>query len=160
MGSSLPNPNANPENLRDSPQSANRGAPGADCPSTRDRVGRFRMGSSGNPAGRPRGSRNRNKLECAKWAAENTPHLLALLPQLAVNNPAILKFVLDRITPRDWRPASHFEYGLIGTLADIDAAVARAFSERCAGELDDSDLGEVLDNLAKARAALGGPSCN
>jgi hypothetical protein len=122
----------------------------------RDDSGRFRDGGSGNPEGRPRGSRNKAKLQFEGWIDSYLPGLLAVLPQLALSNPAVMKLILDRTTPKNWRPPVKFDFGTIGSAADVDHAVSRAFAEYGVGTLDGNDLHEVLDFLTKARAALGG----
>jgi hypothetical protein len=123
----------------------------------RDKRGRFPPGTSGNPNGRLRGSRNAVTETVEKWAADNLETLLSSLLPLAANHPAAMKMLLDRMTPPDWRRPPDFRFGPINSQADLDGARNRALTAHDMGELDRDGFCEILDRLARIKALLATP---
>lgn len=69
--------------------------------SSRTHRGNFEKGASGNPAGRPRGSRNQATLALDRQLAEAGPILVQkLIEQAAGGNMQAMRLCLDRIIPR------------------------------------------------------------
>ena len=116
----------------------------------RDPRGRFPPGSSGNPAGRPKGRRNRVNQIIEQWADEHLAQFLTILPSLAVNDSGLMKFVLDRMTPKEWRPAPDFVYGDLSNPSAINCTLRRAFAAHDAGDIDRDALEGIIDLLTKA----------
>jgi len=116
--------------------------------------GRFQRGRSGNPNGRPKGSRNRTTLACEALLEEEAGALTRKAIQLAKDGDTIaLRLCLDRIYPaRKDRPVK-FALPPINSprdAADIAVAVAKAVA---AGEItpnEASEFAKVIDTYVKA----------
>jgi hypothetical protein len=66
----------------------------------RDGAGRWRKGASGNPVGRPKGSRNRMTQLCADLlGAEGEVIMKRLVEQAAAGEPAALRLAVERLVP-------------------------------------------------------------
>ena len=116
--------------------------------------GRFEKGVSGNPAGRPAGSRNSATLACEALLEGQAEALTQKAVDMALAGDTVaLKICIDRIFPvRRDRPVS-FPLPPINSArdaADIAAAVAEAVA---AGQLTPSEaaeLGKVIEIYIKA----------
>jgi len=112
----------------------------------------FRKGESGNPKGRPRGSRNR-KTQLAELLLDGeAERLTRKAVELALDgDPYALKLCLDRlIAPRRERTVE-FELPPIRNIPDLDRAVSAVASAVAAGEVTPAEAAE----LANAVEALG-----
>ena len=117
-------------------------------------AGRFRKGQSGNPAGRPRGSRNAATLAVEAMLDGEAAVLTRKAIELALAGDVVaLRICLDRIYPaRKDRPVA-FPLPPITSArdaADIAAAVAQAVA---AGQLTPSEaaeIGKVIDVYVRA----------
>ena len=66
-----------------------------------DNHGQFKKGRSGNPAGRPRGSRNQARLECEELLQAAAPALMKVLIEKALKgNMQALRLCIERLYPR------------------------------------------------------------
>lgn len=65
-------------------------------------AGAFIPGRSGNPAGRPKGSRNRNTKLAQAFAVEHGEELLRMAWAHAYEDPSIVRFLLERVFPKAW----------------------------------------------------------
>lgn len=122
----------------------------------RDERGRWRGGESGNPHGRPRGSRNR----ATKIAAELLDEQAEAITQRAIDaalegDPVALRLCLERLLPpRRERPVV-VEIGAVESVAQARIAYERVIAAAAAGELLPSearsmatllsDYGEVVE---------------
>ena len=107
-------------------------------------VGRFQKGRSGNPSGRPRGSRNVATLACEALLDGQAEALTQKAIQMALaGDPVALRLCLDRIYPaRKDRPVA-FALPPIDSArdaADLMAAVTRAVAN---GHITPSEAGEI-----------------
>src|SRR6516225_582788 len=107
-------------------------------------AGRFRKGRSGNPAGRPRGSRNSATRACETLLEGQAEALTQKAVDMALAGDTVaLKICIDRIfPPRKDRPVT-FPLPPINTArdaADIAAAVAEAVA---AGHVTPSEASEL-----------------
>jgi len=115
---------------------------------------RFQKGRSGNPNGRPKGSRNRTTLACEALLEEEAGALTQKAIQMAKDGDTIaLKLCMDRIYPaRKDRPV-RFALPPINSprdAAEIAVAVAKAVA---AGEItptEASEFAKVIDTYVKA----------
>lgn len=114
----------------------------------------FAPGQSGNPAGRPRGSRNKATLAVEAIVEARLTDLTegAVARALAGDNAAtrlLLKPYLSR------RPVAEFELGEIETASDVRDASAAVLRAATAGVLDAKEA-FALHRLVEARARLLG----
>lgn len=112
----------------------------------------FRKGESGNPKGRPRGSRNRTTQLAELLLEGESERLTRKAVELALDgDPYALKLCLDRlIAPRRER-AVEFKLPPIRTIGDLDTAVSAVAAAVAAGEITPGEAAE----LAGAVEALG-----
>jgi hypothetical protein len=109
----------------------------------------FQKGESGNPAGRPRGSRNRATLLMESLLADDAEAIgrkaIAMAKQ---GDMAAIRLCMDRLSPvRKGEPVA-FELPPLDKPADSVAAAAEIVAAVAAGELTPSeaaDLAKVVD---------------
>jgi len=114
----------------------------------------FTPGCSGNPAGRPKGARNRSTLALATLLDGQAEALTQKAIDLALaGDMAALRLCLDRILPaRKDRPVS-IEMPTINTAEDAKAASAALLAAVAAGSLTPSEaaeIGKLVDSYLKA----------
>jgi hypothetical protein len=116
----------------------------------------FEKGESGNPAGRPRGSRNRATLLMEGLLADDAEAIgrkaIAMAKQ---GDMAAIRLCMDRLAPpRKGEPVA-FELPPLDKPADSVAAAATIVAGVAAGELTPSeaaDLAKVIDVYVRAIA--------
>jgi hypothetical protein len=116
----------------------------------------FEKGESGNPAGRPRGSRNRATLLMESLLADDAEAIgrkaIAMAKQ---GDMAAIRLCMDRLVPaRKGEPAA-FELPPLDKPADSVAAAAEIVAAVAAGELTPSEaaeLAKVVDVYVRAIA--------
>jgi hypothetical protein len=109
----------------------------------------FKKGQSGNPAGRPRGIRDRRTLLAEQLFDGEAETLLRTAIDLAKKkNIAALKMCLDRIYPELKERPLAFELPPMEKVADAVAAMAAVAQGLADGELtagEAADLGKVVE---------------
>jgi hypothetical protein len=108
----------------------------------------FVQGQSGNPAGRPKGSRNRAAVALEKILDGDAESILRKAVEMAQEgDPTALRLCLDRILPpRKDRPIS-FDLPEIETTDDLPKATGAIVAAVAAGELTPSEAAEVAKIL-------------
>lgn len=116
--------------------------------------GRFRPGKSGNPNGRPRGSRHRVTLlaeQLVDGAAEEVVN--KIIEHAKQGEPNALKLLMDRILPiRKDRPTP-FQLPPIATAQDLPSAMASITQAVADGDLTLTEAAEasrLVENYARA----------
>jgi hypothetical protein len=114
----------------------------------------FEPGKSGNPAGKPKGTRNAATLALESLLDGEAEALTRKAVELALTGDiAALRLCLDRILPpRKDRPVS-FEMPTIDTAEDAKAASAALLAAVAAGSLTPSEaaeIGKLVDSYVKA----------
>jgi hypothetical protein len=116
----------------------------------------FQKGESGNPAGRPRGSRNRATLLMEGLLADDAEAIGRKAIEMAKQGDmAAIRVCMDRLSPvRKGEPVA-FELPPLDKPADSVAAAAEIVAAVAAGELTPSeaaDLAKVVDVYVRAIA--------
>ena len=104
---------------------------------------KFQPGQSGNPAGRPRGSRNRRKIASERLFDEAAETLTKTLIDLAAEgHPLALRLAMDRICPTKDGPVA-FELPALATAADAVAAMGTVVQGVADGDLTPRDAAQL-----------------
>ncbi len=119
----------------------------------------FQKGQSGNPAGRPRGARNRGTILWQTLLEEAGEALARKAIDLAKDgHVAALRMCLDRLAPASKAAPIAFELPPLDKPADSAAAAAAVLAAVAAGDLARSeavDVARVIDVYLRAREAAG-----
>lgn len=109
---------------------------------------RFGPGQSGNPAGRPKGSRNRATIALEKILDGDAESILRKAVEMAQDgNPTSLRLYLDRVLPpRKDRPIT-FDLPPIVTTDDLPKATGAIVAAVAAGELTPAEAAEISKTL-------------
>ncbi|HLN11078.1 MAG TPA: DUF5681 domain-containing protein [Xanthobacteraceae bacterium] len=118
--------------------------------------GRFRPGQSGNPAGRPRGSRNKTTA-AAEALLDGQAEALTerLLGEAGRGNVAALRMCFDRLAPRRRGRPVPFDLPRLESQADAVDAAAAIVAGVGDGELtpqEGADLIKLVEVFARVRA--------
>ena len=116
--------------------------------------GQFPKGTSGNPSGRPPGSRNRATLLMESLLEGEAEQLIQKVIELALaGDIAALRLCLERlIPPRKDRPI-HLLLPPIENVQQISLAMARVAAAIAEGEITPTE-GEVLSNILLAHKTV------
>lgn len=115
----------------------------------------FPPGTSGNPAGRPRGSKHKASIVAQALLDDQCEALVQKAVQMALNGDRVaLRLVLERLlAPTRDRPIA-FALPNLGSSADAVQAIAKILAAVAAGELEPS-AGQALAALVEThRKAL------
>jgi F0F1-type ATP synthase gamma subunit len=116
----------------------------------------FQKGESGNPAGRPRGARNRATLLMESLLADDAEAIVRKAVEMAkAGEIAALRMCLDRLVPARKDEPVVFDLPPLDTAADSVAAAARIVAGVADGDLTPSeamDLAKVIDVYVGALA--------
>ena len=119
----------------------------------------FDKGQSGNPTGRPRGSRNRMAALMQELFEEDAEAIARKAIEMAKDGDiAAMRMCLDRLMPARKGDSIAFELPSLGKAADAVTAAAKIVAAVAAGELAPSeaaDLAKVVDVYVQALATEG-----
>jgi Family of unknown function (DUF5681) len=123
----------------------------------RDPRGRFRKGSSGNPAGRPKGSQNRATRAAALLLDGEAEALTKKAVALALaGDPAALRLCLDRIlAPRRGRPVE-LPLPPLASAADLGTAMAAVAAAATEGRITPEEalsLSQMVESFTRTLEA-------
>jgi len=119
---------------------------------TRDELGRFPKGVSGNPAGRPNGSRNAaTELAEALLDGEADALVRKCVEMALEGDRSAMKLCLERIVPRRGR-AVRLEMPAIAGAADVApamAAISRAVAQGAVTPYDGAELSRLVESCVR-----------
>jgi hypothetical protein len=114
--------------------------------------GQFKTGQSGNPSGRPPGSRNKTTLACEQLLDGKALQLTAKLAEMALEgNIQAIRMYLDRTVPPRRERCVHFELRPITGPEDLALQFQDLTAAVTQGEITPSD-GEALSNILMNQA--------
>ncbi len=121
----------------------------------RDARGRFAKGHSGNPAGKPRGARNRTTLAALALLEREAKALTRKAVELALKgDQTALKLCLERVlAPRRGRPVP-IALPPIKSPADLDAVMAAIIAAASRGEISPGEAFELAQVVVTAIRAI------
>lgn len=122
----------------------------------REQGGRFRKGVSGNPAGRPRGSRNRSTELLRELMQEGGEAVVRKLVEQAKSGDRVaIRLVVDRIVPRV-RDEHVVRVGLpeMQDAGDLVAALGAVLRSVAAGEMTLEEARQFAGILETQRKAM------
>lgn len=119
---------------------------------TDEKQGKFRKGRSGNPLGRPKGTRNKATL-LAKALFEDEIEGICrkAIEEAKQGNMQAIKLVLDRILPPKKETPIFIDLPVMKAGSDILEAVHRVAAAVCQGKITPSE-GEVLTRIIDTQA--------
>jgi hypothetical protein len=116
---------------------------------------RFQPGQSGNPAGRPRGSRNKRTVIVEKLLDDSAGQLTTVAIARATDgDPAALRACMDRVAPRLRHRPLDFDLPDLVTLADTPGAIAAIAQGLSHGELDREEAIALMRAVREFTQAL------
>jgi hypothetical protein len=118
---------------------------------------RFEKGQSGNPAGRPPGTRNKATLLAeAMFQDEAEAIIRTAIGKAKEGDITAIRLCLDRVFPRQRDRATAFELPPIASAADALAALTTIVAGVSAGDLtaaEGSELSKLVDHYLRALEA-------
>jgi hypothetical protein len=115
----------------------------------------FQPGQSGNPAGRPRGSRNKATIIAEKVLDDSAGELTrAAIARALDGDPAALRACMDRLAPRLRHRPLDFDLPQLVTLADAPPAINAIAQGLAHGELDIEEAAVLLRAVREFTRAL------
>lgn len=120
-----------------------------DSTATKQPGNRFKPGQSGNPAGRPRGARNRTTIAVEALMDGQAEALTnAAIEKALAGDVTALRLCLERIAPARKDAPITFAMPAVETAKDAMAASAAVLDAVATGEITPSEAGAVMALLA------------
>src|SRR5262245_26152395 len=110
----------------------------------------FIPGQSGNPNGRPKGSRNKaTELAEALLEGEAETFAIKLIDKVRAGDPVALRLCIERIVPPRRHRAVQFDLPAVESAADVPKASYAVLAACAAGELSIPDAQDIMNMIAR-----------
>lgn len=117
--------------------------------------GQFQKGHSGNPAGRPPGSRNRSTLVAEVLLEGEAEALTRRVIELALEgDTTALKLCLERIVPQRKSRVVNFDLPPIERVADLSAAIDAVLQAASCGQLLIGEAAAMVGMMKSKRSVM------
>ena len=117
--------------------------------------GRFQKGRSGNPDGRPKGSRNKTTLIAQSLLEGEAEALVRKVVQLALEGDlTCLRICLERLVPLKKDAPIDFRFPQIAAIADMPKLFAAVTAKLDQGEITPSETKTLIDLAEGIRKSL------
>lgn len=127
----------------------------ADKTAKKQRGKPFEKGASGNPNGRPKGSRNKATLAMQELLDDEAEEITRIVINRAKKGDmTAIKLVMERICPPRRDMPVHFQIGSITALADLIPAIDKLLQAISAGEISPQDAQIVSELIEQQRRTL------
>jgi hypothetical protein len=114
----------------------------------KDKKGQFKKGASGNPAGRPLGSRNQAMLECQQLLQAAAPNLTkVLIEQAQKGNVQAMRLCMERIYPASKEQPIQVALPAIESAKDLPLAYRALNSALADGKISAAEGQSVIQIL-------------
>ncbi len=116
---------------------------------------RYSRGQSGNPSGRPRGSRNRVTMAVEALLEGQAEAIAAKAVEMALEgDTTALRLVMERVVPLRRGKPVHFDFPPIEHAGDVSAALGSILKATARGELTPDEAVTIANVLEAKRKAL------
>jgi hypothetical protein len=115
--------------------------------SQKSQTGKWGKGTSGNPAGRPRGSRNKSTLIMEQLLADNAEQLMQKAIADALEGDRHAMNLCLRLFPRRTEPAISFELGPTDTFEQNKAAISNVLKAVASGQVPPYEAQAIMNML-------------
>jgi hypothetical protein len=120
----------------------------------KDEKGQWPKGVSGNPAGRPRGSRNKATLAMEALLEEGAEELISKAKSMALaGDTAAMRLCLERIFPARRDRSVHLDLPPMRNAKEISAAMSTIISAVGDGQITPAE-GEIVANMLAAQSRV------
>lgn len=117
--------------------------------------GRFQPGQSGNPSGRPKGSKNRATLLLRDLLeADGEAVIQRAIRDAKKGKPIALRLVLERLIPPARSSVATIELPRVAKAADVAEAAREVIAAAARGELSLAEAREWMALIERQRAAI------
>lgn len=121
----------------------------------RDQAGRFTPGASGNPSGKPRGTRHRTTMAIeAMLEGQHEALTNAAIDKALTGDPTALRLCLDRLAPPRKDAPISFDLPAVVTVSDAVGASTAVLAAVAAGEVTPDEAGRVMALLTAHRSIV------
>jgi Family of unknown function (DUF5681) len=116
---------------------------------------RWKPGQSGNPAGRPKGSRNKATLIAEQLLGGSGEEIVSKAIDMAkAGNPVALRLCIERLVPTRKGNVVEFELPRIEKAQDLAAAAAAVIEAAAQGKLSLAEARDFMHLLELQRSAI------
>ncbi|MEZ5690746.1 MAG: DUF5681 domain-containing protein [Rickettsiales bacterium] len=115
----------------------------------------FEKGKSGNPSGRPKGSRNKTTMAMLELLEDEAEEITrTVIERAKAGDMMAIKLVMERICPPRKDLPVYFEIGSVKTIFDLIPAIDKLLQAISAGEISPQDAKVVSELIEQQRKTI------